>query len=366
MVKRTKIVLEKPDWFKVLAFGLISLLFYTAYFGYKESNWWQAFSFSCFLLPVTLGTSYYVNTILIPRFYFAKRYKRFALNTVYVVVLSIWFIVASFTLAFFVVGDLRLVNLTARSRDLLFVIVAVFMAVIINAVVSLLRHSGAVTARNQELKNKVLESELKLKVQELNYLKNQINPHFLFNSLNTLYGLALTKAIETPDAIVRLSNFLDYVLYKAETGLVSFEEELNHIRDYIELEKMRFGEDVDVHLKLEGELSKVTVPPMLFIPFVENAFKHGHIVNDKLSVSIRFSVADNILTFEINNTSMISVEEENDSKGIGIKNTRKRLDLLYRSNYDLSIADEMNSFKVKLKIDTDKLIAQPTTINEEN
>lgn len=345
----TKDISISPGFKGWLVFGVLSLLFFTFFFGYKGDDLWRSFSFSCTLIPATIATAYYVNIILIPRYYFTKRWGWFALYSVGTLIFSTWLIIASYTVSFYLIADLRLINLTPMGRDLIFVIIAVYLVVISNAVVSLLRQTNQAVAKNQELTNQMLETELKLKVQELEYLKNQIKPHFLFNSLNTLYGMALKQSETTPDAIVKLSGLLDYVLYQPSDQLVSLERELEHIEDYVALEKMRFGDQLVVDLKVEGNLSEVMLPPMLLVPFVENSFKHGVKQEDKYRVQMELSVKGTQLSFEIGNYQ--NAQHAEAREGIGTRNTQRRLELLYGEHHQLEISSEKEWFSVKVGLD---------------
>lgn len=346
--QRVILSLTAADVKRWSVFGLLSLLFFTFFFGYKATDLWLSFRFSVMLLPATIATAWYVNTILIPRYYFTKRFGWFALYLVGALIFSSWLIVATFTGAFYLVADLRLINLTPMSRDLLFVIIAVYLAVISSAVVSLLRQSNETLTNNQKLANQVLESDLKLKVQELQYLKNQLKPHFLFNSLNTLYGMALKQSEQTPDAIVKLSNLLDYVLYQPADQQVTLVRELEHIRDYTELEKIRFGDKIEIGFETIGDLTEVMLPAMLLIPFVENSFKHGGTREGKHRVQIDLKADGDLLQFEVKNYQK---QTDTDKKGgIGLTNTQRRLDLLYGEQYQLEVLSEQEWFTVKLEL----------------
>ena len=193
------------------------------------------------------------------------------------------------------------------------------------------------------LETKILETQLKLKEQELNYLKMQIHPHFLFNTLNTMYGFALKKADETPEMILKLSNLLDYLLYQVDKPFVSLNDEINHINDYIELEKMRFNDTLHINFEIENILVDTKIAPMLLLPFVENSFKHGSLKKGILNVGIKLFCKNKSLFFEIKNTSTINAISEN---GIGLDNIKKRLDLLYKDQYTLTINNENGLFSV--------------------
>jgi two-component system, LytTR family, sensor kinase len=333
-----------------LLFALISWLFYAFFFGHNETDLTPVLSLSALLLPVTLITSYYVNAILLPRYYFTKRFDQFAIKGAYTLVLSAFFITATYTFAFIILGDMRLVNLPSMSNDMLVVMVTVYIVVVSHAVVGLMAQSNIVNAENQALKSKMLESELKMKIQELENLKNQINPHFLFNSLNTIYGMALKQSELTADAIIKLSNLLDYALYRTSEKRVPLASEIDHIKDYIALEELRFRDKVKVELEIIGELEHVKIPPLLFIPFVENCFKHGLSLNGVLTIKIEIYVNENGITVKIENP-----QKQNravNKAGIGIANTRRRLELLYGNKFELEIDDGGELFIVKLDINT--------------
>ncbi len=168
----------------------------------------------------------------------------------------------------------------------------------------------------------------------------QIHPHFLFNTLNTIYGLALKQSKQTPEIILKLSNLLDYILYQVEKPRVSLREEVLHIKEYIELEKIRFQDTLKVEFNSSEIHEGIQIAPMLLIPFVENAFKHGKLKRGYLRIRIDILVENLMLDFSIKN-SVLSEEAGENENGIGLENFRKRLDLNYKDNYRLekSITD---------------------------
>lgn len=201
-------------------------------------------------------------------------------------------------------------------------------------------------ATNNELQQHVFESKFKLKEQELNLLKSQIHPHFLFNTLNTIYGFALKQSTETPDQILRLSDLLDYILYQVNKPGVSLREELKHLNQYIDLEKVRFEDTLSVTMKLDIENDEQQIAPLILLPFVENAFKHGTLTDGLLLVDIAISSTSNRLHFYIKNScNFISY-----NAGIGLSNIQKRLELLYPDRHDLNISVEEDAFIVNLEI----------------
>lgn len=187
---------------------------------------------------------------------------------------------------------------------------------------------------------------------ELKFLKAQINPHFLFNGINSVYHLIDHKPAIAKDTLLKFSNLLRYQLYECNDDLIPLEKELNHIRDYVEMEKIRKGEDAIIQLKLPEETFEVKIPPLLFTPFIENAFKYvsnyDEGIKNKIAIDIRLIPEDNKLRFEAQNT----IDENNtiSKGGIGIANVKKRLALLFPNQHDLDIIKEPNHFVVRMSL----------------
>ena len=176
----------------------------------------------------------------------------------------------------------------------------------------------------------------------------QIHPHFLFNTLNTLYGFTLKKSDLAPELILKLSNLLDYILYQVNKPLVSLEDELLHIEDYIALEKMRFQNALNITVNITNFKKDILIPPMLLLPFVENAFKHGSIINEALAISINLETQRDSIFFKVSNTYIQNTQES--EQGIGLSNLRKRLTMLYKTSYTLIVTQENDLFNVSLTI----------------
>jgi sensor histidine kinase YesM len=245
--------------------------------------------------------------------------------------------------------DLNTEIMPPLSKSLPLILISVYLVVALVSAFKLLRHNYETIDRNKSLENKILEAQLQIKNQELQYLKKQIHPHFLFNTLNTIYGFALKQSKSTPDIILKLSNLLDYILYQIEKPKVSLKEEVLHIEEYIELEKMRFQDSLIVNFKSQPISETIQVTPMLLIPFVENAFKHGHIIDGFLRVEVAICFEGNTLSFSIRNT-IRKTDEKKGIKGIGLDNIQKRLQLLYKDQYQLKIENQDHWFSVNLLI----------------
>jgi hypothetical protein len=235
------------------------------------------------------------------------------------------------------------------SKNFVFVLILVFLVVGMVSFVRILNQNFNNISKNKELQTKILETQLKLKEQELHYLKMQIHPHFLFNTLNTIYGFALKQSEQTPEIILMLSNLLDYILYQINKPKVSLKEEVLHIKEYINLEKIRFKDTLKIIFKSNDFSENIQVAPMLLIPFIENAFKHGNLIDGFLQIEIDIHVSDNKLNFSIRNT-VLSQEATSNKGGIGLENIRKRLDINYKECYSLNIETKNNWYLVNLII----------------
>jgi two-component system, LytTR family, sensor kinase len=321
------------------------LLFFTYFFGFESDDFNYVLSFSLFLMPITIATTYVSIYKLIPDYLIQKRYVLFGLYSIYTLIISAYLIIVSVFFGLIYLSNFNYNGMPPISRNLFFVMVAVYLVAIVVSAFKLLKLNLKHTEDTKKLETKILETQLKLKEQELNYLKMQIHPHFLFNTLNTMYGFALKKADETPEMILRLSNLLDYLLYQVDKPFVLLTEEINHIKDYIELEKMRFNKSLDVTFNCENIIENIKIAPMLLLPFIENSFKHGSIKDGVLTIIIDLSCTKEAIFFSIENTNSKNGKINN---GIGLQNIQKRLDLLYKNKYTLEVKNSKNIFKVSL------------------
>ncbi|TDN37822.1 histidine kinase [Hymenobacter sp. UV11] len=184
---------------------------------------------------------------------------------------------------------------------------------------------------------------------ELAYLKAQLNPHFLFNSMNNLYGLALTEPEKTPDAILMLADLMRYMLYESSANHVSLRQEVNYLNSYIALEKLRYEGDVHVDFAIEGNLEGVHIAPLLLICFVENAFKHGTVSNPAHPVQLYLAVQGHHLAFWSRN--QIVAKNKDLVGGVGLASVRRRLALLYPQRHQLTVTAEHGIFECALELE---------------
>jgi sensor histidine kinase YesM len=200
--------------------------------------------------------------------------------------------------------------------------------------------------QRKEMQNQKLGAELSL-------LKSQINPHFFFNTLNSIYSLAIIKSNKTPEAIIKLSEIMRYIIYDTERKVVPLSREVEYIANYIELQRLRLTKDVKVIFKTELGPEDSVIEPLLLLPFVENAFKHGIDIEKGGEILVSINQTGNILHLHVENPL---VEDETNinhgSPGIGMNNTLKRLKLLYQDNFTLTAGpiDKIYSIDLILKL----------------
>ena len=185
---------------------------------------------------------------------------------------------------------------------------------------------------------------------EVSYLKAQINPHFLFNTLNSLYALSLVKSDDAPNAILKLSSIMRYVVTESSKEKVSLKSELEYISDYIDLQKLRLTKNTQIDYKISGSIENQTIAPLLFIPIIENCFKYGVNQTENVVIKIHISVDQNEISLETSNKKAAKNISELEKTETGIINTQKRLDILYLNNYNLQINNTDTDYHVKLNI----------------
>lgn len=199
----------------------------------------------------------------------------------------------------------------------------------------------------------VMELREQKRIAELSALKNQLNPHFLFNTLNNLYALAVEQSSKTPEVIERLSEILDYILYRCKADFVSLDKEVAMIENYLGLEKIRYGNRVQIVFDHSVD-QPVKIAPLLLLTFIENAFKHG--VSQELKVAtvhLTLKADDQNIAFDITNTKppMASTAQfKTEGEALGLENVTKQLELLYPNAYSLKIEDQDNQYRVQLNI----------------
>lgn len=276
---------------------------------------------------------YYFNYyFLIPRFYFSKKYLAYSV-----------FVTACLLFTVFILQLKKEFN-PLTSPPFRYATGAFIGSIVIRFIMMFLLSLG-ISSYNR-LKN--IEQE-KTKA-ELSFLKAQINPHFLFNTLNSIYALIVKKSDSAPESVTKLSAIMRYVITDAAHDFVALEKELTYITNYIELEKFRLTSKVNLTFKIIGDPVGKQIAPLIFIPFVENAFKHGVSTQENSTISILISIENNQLHLLVKNTKLKSRSANKESMGLGIENGKQRLQLLYPGKHELSIKSSDEEFCVDLKM----------------
>lgn len=292
--------------------------------------------------------SYFNNYYLIEWFLFKRKYLT------YFSCLSLSILLVCFPLA---IATYRYIPLMVDSIQSIWTInffiynfIFIFFTVLVSASIKLFRNWYIKEQSNKELQKLNVENELR-------FLKSQINPHFLFNNLNNLYALTLKQSELAPEAVLKLSNILRFGLYDSQKQKVPMEDDIQFVRDYIELEKYRLGDRTTINLTVSGNTIGKMIEPFLFINFIENAFKHGaNPTLGKSFIDISYLIDDQngMITFSITNNKPRSLNnlEKDKPGGIGLKNVQTRLNILYPGKHQLKIAEDLETYKVTLTIQT--------------
>lgn len=327
-------------------FWALVWLFFFSFFSVGSQNIEFIFWFSLILSAITIVSTYHFTHKLIPNYLIQKKYKLFTLYSCYTLVFIVCSVLTTVVFGFVFFFNLEFQKMPELTKNSGVIIVCVLLIVALASSFKILKYNYQSLEEKKSIENKFLQAQLKLKEQELKFLKMQIHPHFLFNTLNTIYGFALKKSDETPDMILKLSNLLDYILYQVDKPKVFLNDEVNHIKNYIALEKSRFQDSLNIDFSILDFNTNIQVPPMLLLPFVENAFKHGKQKDGILSVKIKLDVINDCLVFELKNSAVKSL---NSRKGIGLENIKSRLEMIYGETYLLNVNQTTNSFIVELK-----------------
>lgn len=334
------IKLQNHFWFWGLFF-LMNFLRWGAYFNDYE------YSFKSNVLEFSLHIPlvYFNLFVLIPRYVLTSKYYKYT----FVLLLSLMAIYLLKTgLTYYIISEdiWPEANREYKPFEINHIVAVCIGELYVLAIASSI-YLTQIWLKERERNRAIIENQSKMK---LKYLKNQIQPHFFFNTLNNLYALSLESSSKVPNVIIKLSKLMEYVLYDIEdTKLVPLIQEIDYIQNYIEIEKLRF-ENVEVSINLESDIDDVKVPPLLLISFVENAFKHGGINNNNLKIKINCKIIDgSILDFVILNNFVLSPDSK-EKKGIGLTNTKKRLKLIFKKEYKLEQQVKFHFYIIRLQI----------------
>jgi sensor histidine kinase YesM len=238
--------------------------------------------------------------------------------------------------------------LTIRRSDAFFNFIILLFLLLVSTALKILSDSARQKALLLEIRAKQVQAELDL-------LKAQIHPHFLFNTLNNLFGMARRNDPATADGIARLAHLMRYMIEDGGADRIGLDKEIEQIRRLIELEKLRVApeDDIEIGFAVEGETASVRIPPLLLIPFVENAFKHGISASVKSFIRIHLSAGRGGVRFSVRNSVPPGAAPGRGSgDGLGLRNVRRRLELLYPGTHQLTVGEKDGEFRVELTLGT--------------
>ncbi len=344
--KNLPIIFRHRYLWHVLFWIVMYLGYVINYGGYGNGDYIGEAIINAVLLPVRMLFTYIMLYLLLPALFLKKKYKKFILVTLahaFLFGLTIWL-----ALRFCI----SIKDYVCYSKYPVFYFHKIFVSIVGNYGITLVAMIFKLFKwwyLDQQYK---VELEREKLASELKYLKGQIHPHFLFNTLNNLYALTLKNSNQASDVVLKLSSLLDYMLYCSNLETVKLEKELGILESYIDLEKIRYGDRLNLEYKINGDASKIEVAPLVLFPFVENAFKHGA-SKDRANPNIKITVniVNSCVELQVINSLPSELKEEDNSNGgIGLKNIRRQLDLLYPDNHELKVEKKNNTYKVVLKI----------------
>ena len=335
--------LFKNRFFQHVLFWAVHVIFYATLYGSFEGKYVQAYTEELIFLPGKVLLTYFVLYHLLP-FVFAGRYGSFIilfLTSSLIVGIIQRYIAYQISFPLFWPDALKepffYIPRVIKSC------VAVYPVLFTAVMIKLLKYWYANQQAQQVLTKEKLEAELK-------FLKTQIHPHFLFNTLNNLYALTLKKSEKAPEMVLKLSELINYMLYECTADEVSLSKEIKFIQNYVAIEKMRYGDKLEVDIRVSGDTTNSRIGPMIILPFVENCFKHG--ASEELQqawVTVQIEASAESILIKVENSKSNNGNNHNGT-GIGIQNVKRRLSLLYPNRHELKILDGQETFLIILTI----------------
>ncbi len=290
---------------------------------------------------------YFNYLVLVPQLLLKQRIYYYIASAVFLITFSVMFsyLMEPLTSPLYVLKE----SFSNMEISPLFKTLTIMRILVIN--LAFLIAGTTIKLYEEWVKNRIREKEIERQktLSELKFLKNQLNPHFLFNTLNSIYSLTQKKSPDAPESIIALSELMRYMLYETNHSTVLLEKELNYIRRFIQLQRLRLLNSNRVNLEITGHVSNQKIKPLILISFIENAFKHGTNEKGDFIVDIKIHVNENQLVFSCSNYLKRQPSEKKFS-GIGLKNSKMRLDLLYPDAYIFEVNEEEGDFIVNLTL----------------
>lgn len=326
-------------------FWLTYFIFNVVRWGSYFDDYWYSLKSNLVEFPIHIIVVYVNLFYLIPKFILRKKYWTYI--TSLVVMLAMVYLVRTGLNYLLVTKEIwpeaEDTNKFLQLNHIIAVILGELYVIGFVTAIKIVIDWSVEKRRNEDLAQLQMSTELK-------YLRTQIQPHFFFNTLNNLYALTLMKSDNAPRLVIKLSEMMQYILYEVKSSKASLLQEINHINNFIDIERLRFEDKVDTKMDITGDIEDVNVPPLLLLSFVENCFKHGMMENDKLKIRMSFNVLNKgYLEFVlINSFNPDAVRSE--GNGIGLENAKRRLNLLFSNKYILESKIEEDTYNLFLKI----------------
>jgi len=335
-----RVLLHILFWLSYISFFIIQYEVISKNFDIKIGS--LSLSFSAL---IDIAASYFTVYVLLQKFLLTKKYVWF----IVLLLLSMaFFIIAQRAMGYFVTLPLFYPDSQSNLRSFwdfnpFFKLINIYQVVVLFTSIKLIKFWFIDQKRKAEL-------ESKNKISEMAMLRSQLNPHFLFNTLNNIDTLIFSNQQKASDAIIKLSDILRSVIYENDEQ-VSLSKEIKYIKNYIDLQSLRLKNKEFVQFNYESACLSKKIAPMLLLPFVENAFKHGFKNTASPGIKIDLTCTNDRIVFSIMNKKSQHMEINKDATpGVGLKNTKRRLELIYGSNHQLMIFDENEEYKVKLEL----------------
>ena len=333
------------------------VIFWCLYFLFNTLRWGSYFGDYEYSLktnslgfPIHMILCYLNIYVLMPVFVYKKKYLTYVIMLVTALFVMV---LVKFNLTYFLVSK----NVWPEGPEIIHKITLNYSIDMMIGELYVIAFVTAIKTTSDWIKEKKRLTDMeRLQLQtELMFLRMQVSPHFFFNTLNNIYSLAIEKSDKTPKLILKLSELMHYLLYETKKKRQNLEKEILCIQNYLDLERIRHGETLEVNMNISGDIRNKKIAPMILLSFVENAFKHGAKKNiGEIKIDISFEVKDDFLYFRISNPTpaVTNFRQQFDKKGgIGMENVKKRLSLGYdEDDYDLKIINEKKIFTVNLKI----------------
>lgn len=337
---------ERPFWVTFLINSVIWLsLFFIPFLLLEPHGGITSYLLRIGATSLFTVVVYYINYHkLIPNYLFKKKFLAYILIILVILVISCMLVDLYYYFIVSVVQNWHHRPGPVFSRGMWVPLFPLLTGIAIGISIRLAREWARIEKERRELQEEKLLSELA-------FLKSQVNPHFLFNTLNNICSLARKKSDDTEPAIIKLSQIMRYMLTDSRQERVGLDEEVEYLQNFIELQRLRLADRVEIIFSTGGNLASIEMEPLLLIPFVENAFKHGVTYNDKCRIRIELKVIAGEFTFIVENSKPATKETiKLEESGIGLKNVRRRLELLYPGSHQLEIRETETTYHTMLKI----------------